>query len=65
MLAKGATTTEGVVAEECCLSEEEQAAKVGQLMTRYADVFSQGEYDLDKTKLIQHHIHTGDSRSIK
>ncbi len=47
-----------------CLTEE-QAGEVGQLLSRYADVFSKGDHDLGCTDLVKHHIHTGDARPIK
>ena len=47
-----------------CLSRE-QAARVGQLLEEYADVFSRGDTDLGRTGLVKHRIHTGDAAPIK
>ncbi|XP_063884686.1 uncharacterized protein LOC135113361 [Scylla paramamosain] len=44
---------------------EEQAREVGQLLSRYADVFSKRDHDLCCTVLGKHHINTGDARPIK
>ncbi|XP_063875862.1 uncharacterized protein LOC135108633 [Scylla paramamosain] len=47
-----------------CLSGE-QVDEVKEVLTLYADVFSQGDNDLGRTSLVKHRIHTGDSRPVK
>ena len=46
------------------LTEEEGHAVV-KLLHRHKDMFSLSEQDLSRTKLIKHHIDTGDARPIK
>jgi len=46
------------------LSDEEKAQAVG-LIKQYGDVFSEHEFDLGCTPLLQHHIDTGNARPIR
>ena len=46
------------------LSDEQRSA-VEQLLSRYSDVFSKGEFDIGCTNLIQHRIDTADSRPVR
>ena len=43
----------------------EQRARVRQLLTTYADVFSANDHDLGITSVTEHRIETGDARPVK
>lgn len=38
---------------------------LSQLVVAYSDIFSKGDNDIGKTKLIQHHINTGDAKPVR
>ena len=46
-------------------SSDSQRRKVTDMIRSYEDVFSQGEYDIGKTHLVEHVIDTGDHRPIR
>jgi len=45
--------------------EDEQRKAVADLLYKYNDVFSKGEFDVGSTHLITHHIDTGQNRPIR
>ena len=47
-----------------CL-DQEQAARLEELLWKYADVFSSGDLDVGRTSLVKHHINTGNHPPVK
>jgi len=45
--------------------EDEQRKAVADLLYKYDDVFSKGEFDVGSTHLITHHIDAGQNRPIR
>jgi len=45
--------------------DDEQRKAVADLLYKYDDVFSKGEFDVGRTHLISHHIDTGQNRPIR
>ena len=44
--------------------DEDHAIQVKKLLTEYADIFSKGPDDLERTGLVKHHIRTTDGPPI-
>jgi len=45
--------------------QDKQRKAVADLLYKYDDVFSMGEFDVGSTHLITHHIDTGQNRPIR
>ena len=45
--------------------DNEYHSQVAELLMDYSDVFSSGTYDIGKTGMIKHHIHTGDAVPVR
>lgn len=45
--------------------QQEEKEKLRHLLNSYSDIFSNSEFDLGTTRLVQHHIDTGNARPVR